>query len=290
MPRKAVAVGNATFTPPSRYAQLTNDHAFKKAFATEGDEEQLAKMLNVFLEKKLAHPIKNVTIKNPYMPGEMKKNRDAVLDINCEDTKGNKFIVEMQVNPQKLFVKRAIFYTGVSIAKSGKKGKNWDFNFPNTYSLNFLDFEPYLEGNHNNIIRYVSLHDDDYPEIKYDYIGLAFIILPRFKKAVEKCLSFQDQLLFSLRYAHTLGSKPKHFKGKFFDRLFDLAKFSNFTDMEYSLYTARMMAKADRKAQLEYAEEKGVIRVARNMLKEGSNLAFIARVTNLPKEQIIALR
>ncbi|MCL2101202.1 MAG: Rpn family recombination-promoting nuclease/putative transposase [Fibromonadales bacterium] len=258
MPRKSVAVGNATFTPPSCYADLTNNFAFQKVFASEDDKSLLAKTLNIFLEKKLAHPIKDVVIRNPYIQGKTKYSRDAVLDIRCEDTRGNKFIVEMQVNSQKHFVKRAIFYSSMSIANSGKKGSDWDFNFPNTYSLNFLDFEPEGMDGNNNIVQYLSLHDDDYPEIRYDCTGFAFVILPRFKKAIDECESLQDKLIFTLRNSHKLENKPKQLSGSFFDRLFELAKISKFTNMEFSQYTARMMARADKKAQLEYAEEKGM--------------------------------
>jgi predicted transposase/invertase (TIGR01784 family) len=175
----------------------------------------------------------------------------------------------MQVNSQKHFVKRAIFYSSMNISNSGKKGKNWDFNFPNTYSLNFLDFEPSMLEKHKNIVKHISLHDDDYPEIRYDYIGFAFVILPRFKKSLDECETLEDKLIFTLCNAHKFKSRPKQLGGKFFDKLFTRAKISTFSKMEYSQYTSRMMARADRKAQLDYAREKGLaLGVARGR-KEG---------------------
>ncbi|MDR2580721.1 MAG: Rpn family recombination-promoting nuclease/putative transposase, partial [Fibromonadaceae bacterium] len=58
-----------------RYAQLTQDLAFKKVFAAEEDKELLIAMLNLFLEYQLAHPIEDVAIKNPYVPGQTPINR-----------------------------------------------------------------------------------------------------------------------------------------------------------------------------------------------------------------------
>ncbi|MCL2208040.1 MAG: Rpn family recombination-promoting nuclease/putative transposase, partial [Fibromonadales bacterium] len=67
--------------------------------------------LNVCLEKKLAYPVADVEILNPYIAGETLLNRNAELDIRCRDTRGNKFIVEMQIAKQKHFIKRSVFYS-----------------------------------------------------------------------------------------------------------------------------------------------------------------------------------
>jgi len=132
---------NLELGPQGKYAQLTLDFPFKKAFATEGEEDLLIAMLNAFLEKKLSNPITEVVIQNPYIQGQTKFNRDAVLDIRCRDSKGNRFIVEMQTGRQRYFIKRAVYYSSLAISDSGKKGEDWDFNFPNVYSLNFLDYD-----------------------------------------------------------------------------------------------------------------------------------------------------
>jgi predicted transposase/invertase (TIGR01784 family) len=114
-----------------KFAQLTLDFAFKKIFASEEDKDLLIALLNIFLKKKLAHPITNVVIKNPYIAGQTKGNRDANLDIRCRDSKGNSFIVEMQVGRQTYFIKRSLYYSSMAIVESNKKGRDWDFNYPN---------------------------------------------------------------------------------------------------------------------------------------------------------------
>jgi predicted transposase/invertase (TIGR01784 family) len=73
------------------YADLTQDLVFKKAFASEQDKELLISLLNAFLERKLKHPITDVTVKNPYIQGETLKNRDSIVDIRCKDAEGNNF-------------------------------------------------------------------------------------------------------------------------------------------------------------------------------------------------------
>jgi len=94
-----------------RFANLTFDMPFKKAFGSESEKEPLIATLNVCLEKKLAYPVADVEILNPYIAGETLLNRNAELDIRCRDTRGNKFIVEMQIAKQKHFIKRSVFYS-----------------------------------------------------------------------------------------------------------------------------------------------------------------------------------
>jgi len=60
--------------------------------------------------------------------------------------------------------------------------------------------------------------------------------------------------------------------------------------MEYSAYMARMMGNADRKAQLAFAKKEGKIEDAIAMLREGLEPTFVARITKLPQEEILALR
>jgi len=254
------------------YADLTNDMVFKKAFASEQDKELLINLLNAFLDRKLKHPITDVTIKNPYIQGETLKNRDAILDIRCKDAEGNHFIVEMQVYSQHFFIKRAIYYLCVSIANSGKKGEDYDFDIPKSYSLNFLDFDIDILKNSPDVVQYFSLSNDDNPEIRLDYLNLVFVRLPEFVKPLEECESLQDKLLYSLCHAHEYDDQPERLKGSVFDRLFTLIKISNFTPMEQDEYISRAMFRADQREQLKYARDKGIEEVL-EYLKNGHTIA-----------------
>ncbi|MCL2100330.1 MAG: Rpn family recombination-promoting nuclease/putative transposase [Fibromonadales bacterium] len=241
-----------------RFAKLTIDFMFKKVFASEEDKELLIALLNIFLAEVLACPVEDVLIKNPYIQGQTLGSRDSVLDIHCVDANRRKFIVEMQVAPQKHFIKRAAYYSCMSIANSGPKGGDWDFNFPNTYSLNFLDFNAYFGEKCDEIVQCISPSNRKHPEVRYDYFEQVFVILPRFEKKVEECRSLHDQLLFSLRHTHELERKPEHFSDKLFDKLFNVAEISKLTPMEYNEYLSRFMYRCDQKNQLDYAKEEGI--------------------------------
>ena len=294
-----------TLMPKGKFAQLTLDFPFKKTFATEGDEDLLIALLNAFLERKLAHPITQVVIQNPYIQGQTKASRDAILDIRCQDSEGNRFIVEMQIGRQEHFIKRVIYYLSMAILDSGKKGEDWDFNFPNVYSLNFLNYDLYFGKNNDNVVQYLCLCNEDFPDVKYDYMNLVFVRLTKFNKGIDECESFRDRLLFFLCNSHKLEERPKQLEGKLFDRLFEIARISNFNAEELAEYEANRMNMLDYNASMKFArkegeargvaigeargETKGVLRTARQMKAKGLNVSLIAEITGLSEAEIEAL-
>ncbi|MDR1811639.1 MAG: Rpn family recombination-promoting nuclease/putative transposase [Candidatus Fibromonas sp.] len=244
--------------PKGKFAQLTLDFPFKKTFASEGGENLLIALLNAFLERKLAHPITQVVIQNPYIQGQTKASRDAILDIRCQDSMGNRFIVEMQLGRQEHFIKRVIYYLSMAIADSAHKGEDWDFNFPNLYSLNFLNYDLCFGKGNDGVVQYLCLCNEEHPEIKYDYLNLVFVRLARFYKSIKECNSFQDKLLFTLCNAHILKEKPKELEGELFDRIFEIARITNFSAEELSEYEASRMNMLDYNASMKFARKEGV--------------------------------
>jgi predicted transposase/invertase (TIGR01784 family) len=227
---------------------------FKKTFANEKEKEPVIVMLNVCLGKKLAHPIVNVHIKNPYVPGQTLEHRDSVFDIRCEDTQGNQFIVEVQVGRQAYFIKRVLYYACMTITDSGKKG-DWDFNYPPVYTLSFLSFD--LDFKNDDIVQYLSISNDNHPEIRYDYLNMVFVRLTKFDKTEDECQTLQDRLFFSLCHAHKLREKPAQFTEGVFDKIFGIAKISRFTPSERSEYEAAMKNALDTYAALKCARDEG---------------------------------
>ncbi|MDR0515796.1 MAG: Rpn family recombination-promoting nuclease/putative transposase [Fibromonadaceae bacterium] len=240
---------------PGCFADLKLDMPFKKTFANESEKEPLIVMLNVFLARKLKHPIVDVHIKNPYVPGQTFESRDAVFDILCYDAKGNKFLVEVQVGRQAFFVKRVLFYACMAVTNNAEKGE-WNFNYPPVYTLSFMDFD--LDFKNNDVIQYISLSNEDHPEIRYDYINMIFVRLPLFHKTLEECSTLQDKLIFSLRHAHELEFKPKEFGEGVFDKIFDIVQIARFSKEERAKYEANMMNQRDQYAILKCAKDDGI--------------------------------
>jgi predicted transposase/invertase (TIGR01784 family) len=117
----------------------------------------------------------------------------------------------------------------------------------------------------------------------------------------------------SRKNAHTLKEKPKELEGEFFDRIFEIARISNFTAKELSEYEASRMNMLDYNASMKFArkegvaigrdegiaigeargetrgEIKGVLQTACKMKAKGLNIALIAEITGLSEAEIEGL-
>jgi len=287
-----ITANKASFKHP-KFAPLTLDFTFKKAFANEQSTELLLFLLNTFLAEKLQSPIKKVSIINSERLGKTRFNRNAVFDVYCEDATGSRFIVEVQVKGQKYFIKRTFFYLCMIICSLATKGKKYDFNIPKLYSISFLDFNLNFGKGCTEVIQHLSMRNDKHPEVSYDMLQMTFVILPRFKKKESECETIMDKVLFSLKNGHKLKGVPESFKEKELRDIFSITEISNFTEREIKQYEAAMMNRHDQRAIIAYAEEKadarGVKRVARNMLARGFSVADVLKATDLPREQVRAL-
>ena len=128
-----------------------------------------------------------------------------------------------------------------------------------------------------------------HPEVRYDFMHMIYVRLTKFAKTEEECKSDLDRLLFTFKNAHNLAKRPRNFKKMEFKRLFEISRISNFTTEELMNYEREMKYFSDNVNALAYAEKKGVMRVARNMLAKGFSVADVLKATNLPREQIRAL-
>jgi len=272
-----------------KFAPLTLDFTFKKAFANEQSTELLLFLLNTFLAEKLKSPIKKVSIINSEQLGKTRFNRNAVFDVYCEDASGTRFIVEVQVDKQEYFIRRTFYYLCMIISNLAKKGKKYDFNIPKLYSISFLDFDLDFGKNCTEVVQHLSIRNDKHPEVSYDMLQMTFVILPRFNKTESECKTVMDKILFAFKNGHKLKKAPKSFREKELRDIFSIAEISNFTESELYKYEAIMRNEYDQRAILAYAEKKGVLRTAKSMLKDGLELERVARITKLPKEQILAL-
>ena len=302
--------GKASTIKHPKFAPLTLDSTFKKAFANEQCTELLVFLLNAFLGKVLKKPIVDVNIVQPVQQAKTRHGRGAVFDIHCEDAAGSRFIVEMQVEEQACFIKRTFFYLCLAVINLAKKGKKeskgkkipYDFNIPVVYTLSFLNFDLDFGKGCDEVIQYLSLSNDLHPKVRYDVMHMVYVRLTRFNKTEAECETIQDKILFSLKNMHELKSCPKNFRERELRDMFEIARITNFTKEEIMDYEREMMAYSDRYHAMEFAKEKaeasgmarglerGKKEIARNMLGDGVEPAVVARYTKLPLKAVKALR
>ena len=106
-----------------KFVDPKTDIAFKKIFGNEAHKEILIEFLNEILE--LEYLIADVTILNSYQPPKLGGLKETLLDIKAKDTQQREFLVEMQVEKEVAFAKRAMYYTSKAYSQQLGKGEKY---------------------------------------------------------------------------------------------------------------------------------------------------------------------
>ena len=114
----------------------TNDFAFKKIFGTPENKFILISLLNAIL--RLAKPIVDLTIQNPYNLQDFKDDKLSILDIKAVDQDDAIYDIEMQLSIFSGLVKRIVFYGCEVYAGQLKAGDDYSELKP-VYSICLLE-------------------------------------------------------------------------------------------------------------------------------------------------------
>lgn len=120
-----------------RYLNLYTDFGFKTLFGTPMNKDLLISFLNALLHEE--QHIVDVTYLNTEQLGMFKPGRKALLDVYCENDRGEKFIVEMQKAARRFFKDRSVFYATFPIREQVKRG-DWNFELKAVYTIGILNF------------------------------------------------------------------------------------------------------------------------------------------------------
>ena len=280
-----------------RYARIIMDDWFKRTFGTEPNKGLLIMLLKELIPE---HDIKDLTYVqqehiNPF-PGK----KDALIDVECVDTDGTRFIVEMQVARQRFFYERSLFYSTFGIQQQVEKSSSMDYGFPPVYFVGFMDFSLH-EGSDRVLYRY-SLRENETGEEMTGSLQFVFLELTNCRKALTPKATLLDNFCYALHNMEHLTDRPEELKEEIFKRLFKTAEIATFTPEERIKYENDMTTERDIQNYISYAREKGLeegmekgmekglLEAARNMLAEGFSIDLVVKCTGLSIEQVKELK
>ena len=276
-----------------RYARIIMDDWFKRTFGTEPNKGLLIMLLKELIPE---HDIKDLTYVqqehiNPF-PGK----KDALIDVECVDIDGTRFIVEMQVARQRFFYERSLFYSTFGIQQQVEKSSSMDYGFPPVYFVGFMDFSLH-EGSDRVLYRY-SLREKETGEEMTGSLQFVFLELTNCRKALTPEATLLDNFCYALHNMEHLTDRPEELKEEIFKRLFKTAEIANFTPEERIKYENDMTTERDIQNYISYAREKGLeegraegrMETARNMLADEISIDLVAKYTGLSIEQVKELK
>lgn len=225
-------------------------------------------------------------------------DRKAIFDIYCENERGEKFIVELQKTKQNFFKDRTVYYATFPIREQAKRA-DWNYELKAVYTVAILDFVFEEDKNQAEKYRYdVKLTDVETSKVFYDKLTFIYLEMPKFNKTVEQLETRFDKWLYVIRNLNRLDRVPDKLREQIFEKLFETAEIAKFTPEQVRSYEDSLKYYRDLKNSLDTAREEGLIegiekgieKVAVNMLKKGISLEVITETTGLTKQQVERLK
>lgn len=276
---------------PMKFVDPKTDIAFKKIFGDQAHKNILIEFLNEMLE--LEYPIANVKITNSYQAPRLIGLKESNLDIKAKDTSGREFIVEMQVEKDQTFTKRALYYSSKAYSQQLNKSEKYHLLKPVIF-LGILDFSIFDHPNpcSRHLILNSETQSHDLKDLEFN-----FIELPKFTKTAAELTTVAEKWLYFLKQADDLQQIPPHADTPALQQAYQIAAQHHWTQEELDIYDSQGLRLGRSRNELETARldgeaegiRKGKLEVAKNLLANLDD-ATIAQVTGLEASLITRLR
>ena len=262
------------------------DIIFQAIFGEVGSEN----ITKDFLEKILKRKIEKISLdKNPILGRELKDDKLGVLDIITELDGKEKCNIEMQLIDKNNIIERMLYYWSKMYTRQIKAGDDYnklektiviliaDFNIKGLEELEYHSTWKIIE---TNSVKKLILTD----KFELDIIELLKI------KGRE---NEKDQLLDWLIFLENPESERVTRKMEENENLKEaVEKLDRISEDEKMQRIIELREKAIRDEHAIYAKgvddgiEKGIMKIAKSMLKKGMNVSDIIEITGLTKEEI----
>lgn len=289
------------------------DFAFKKLFASdfEKSKRRLLSLINSFVAKdhKMVS-IKEINVINPYNMATYTEGKETILDIKAFDEKGRWYNIEMQVDSDREYFKRALFYWSRIYAQNFSEGDEYT-KLKRTIGIHFLDFnyiEPQKYIKSTKYHHRISMRDIDNPDMIFYGMDICEIHLIELRKLDKNKVpedSAEEWIKFFADTVSCIVNEGNIKTEEIKETLYDLDKL-NLIDEERAYYEESLKRISDQNTLLSQAEKRGEnkgreegrkegreegvkqrnIEIAKNLKSQGLSNEQISGATGLTKEEI----
>ena len=262
------------------------DIIFQAIFGEVGSEN----ITKDFLEKILKRKIEKISLdKNPILRRELKDDKLGVLDIITELDGKEKCNIEMQLIDKNNIIERMLYYWSKMYTRQIKAGDDYN-KLEKTIVILIADFN--IKG-----LEEVEYHSTW--KIIETNSAKKLILTDKFELDIIELLKIKgrenekDQLLDWLIFLENPESERVTRKMKENENLKEaVEKLDRISEDEKMQRIIELREKAIRDEHAIYAKgvddgiEKGIMKIAKSMLKKGMNVSDIIEITGLTKEEI----
>lgn len=279
------------------------DIAFKKIFGVEENKDLLISLINSIVSQE--DQVADVTLLNPYNPKSFRQDKLSILDIKAKSVDGKMFNIEIQINDDADYDKRALYYWAKLYTEQLKAADDYS-SLSKAIGIHILHFTsiPKTEKYHNifritekdtGILYFkdLELHTIELKKFAKDFKEELNDIVAKVKNKLDMWAAFLTRN--DLLQADALPQKLNDVHLKKAINVLDVMHFSPEERDAYEdhLKWLRMEASTLKKIEekgraegkLEGAMERN-LEIARNLLKEGMSMELIKKITGLSEKEI----
>ncbi|MGY0038016.1 Rpn family recombination-promoting nuclease/putative transposase [Pedobacter sp. NJ-S-72] len=265
----------------TKYIDPLIDFAFKKIFGTDPNKDLLIDFLNeVFRGRK--HIVDLIYNKNEH-PGDLKNEGGVIFDLLCTGDNNDYFIIEIQRSKQPNFKQRSLFYTSRLISDQAPKGKRseWRYDLTEVFLIALMEDSVFSDFPEDQFLHDICLCDRDTGEIFYDRLGYIYIELHKFVKTSDQLETGLDKWLFVLKNMSSMDKIPVYLRKPVFEKLFNIAQFTNLTKEEKTMWDIDAKRRWDNKNASDYAIEEASEKASEKGKKEGREEVIRVTILNM---------
>ena len=237
----------------AKYVNPFTDFGFKKIFGEEASKLMLIDFLtNLLPEARIV----DLTFKDKDKLGKTENDRKAIYDIYCENSSGEKIIVELQKAKQNYFKDRTVYYATFPIQEQAEKGE-WSYELKYVYCVGILDFKfDDIKNGQDEVIHTIELKDQN-NKVFYDKLKFVYLEMPHFVKEEIELETRLDKWLYFIRHLEDFQSIPEIFKDEVFIQAFEKAEIAKYSDEERHDYEQSLKVYRDLKGVIDTAFDEG---------------------------------
>ena len=282
----------------TKFLDPKNDFAFKKIFGTQKNKDILIHFLNDMVVFREGKPIVDVTFLKTIQDAEAMAKKTSIVDILCEDQDKNTYVVEMQVAQHKGFEKRAQYYASKAYVSQMEKGGLYE-NLKEVIFIAIVNFTMFPEKasyKSDHVILDRENHQHDLKDFSF-----TFLELEKFTKTKDQLASMIEKWAYFFKHADETSEddlRQIFEKDDIIQRAYDELDRFHWNDEELRAYESVIKHEMDYQASLDFnfdagvqkgiqqGEQKALVKVAQNMLRQGLSIQNISSATGLSAKEV----
>lgn len=291
------------------------DIAFKKIFGVEENKDLLISLINSIVGKE--DQVAEVTLLNPYNQKNFKQDKLSIVDIKAKGVDGKMFNIEIQINDEADYDKRALYYWAKLYGEQLQSGSNYSA-LSKAIGIHILNFTSIPEvARYHNVFH---ITEKESGLLYFSDLELHTIELNKFSRddredlsdIVSKVRNSLDRWVAFLTRWDLLRSTslPAELDDPALKKAIHVLDVMNLNIEERELYEGHLKWLRAEASALKKAFDKGIAKgeamgraegealgkrkekmeIAKNLLKQGCSLEIVQTATGLSAEEISSLQ